>query len=75
MGYKTANDFRFEQAVAATTWVITHNLNTNAPVIDIWVDVAGVITKILPQNVVATSTNVVTLTFTTPFAGKAMVVA
>lgn len=65
--------YRFEQTVADTTWTITHNLGTQAPVIDIWVDVAGTMTKIIPQTVAGTSTTVATLTFTTPYAGVAYV--
>lgn len=75
MGYKTANSFHYDQTVAAASWVITHNLNTNAPVIDIWVLVGADLTKILPQNVVVTDVNTVTLTFTVDYTGHAVVVA
>jgi len=75
MTYKQAESFRFEQTAANTTWTITHNLNSNAPVIDVWVDVSGDMTKILPLTVTATSVNVITLTFSTAYAGIAKLVA
>jgi len=61
------------QSVASTTWTITHGLATQTPVVDCWVDVSGTDTLIIPVDVVATSSSVVTITFSTPRAGRAMV--
>lgn len=61
---------RHEQAVADTTWTITHNLDTLAPVVDCWLTNG---TKIIPEDVVATSETVVTITFSSVQAGVAFV--
>lgn len=73
MSYEQARGHRHSQTSASTTWTITHNLGTNAPVVDCWVDVGGTITKILPTSVVATSTEIVTITFSTAQSGVAYV--
>jgi len=65
--------FRHTQGSANTTWTITHNLNTEAPCVDVWVDDGGTNTKIIPDTVTATSADVVTLTFTTSRSGIAIV--
>lgn len=66
--------FEHTQAAASTTWTITHSLGTLTPVVDCWVDIAGTDTKIMPDTVTATSTTVVTITFSTAYAGRALVV-
>lgn len=67
------NTFAFEQATPATTWTITHGLGLDSPIIDCWVDVGGNMTKIMPLSVVVTSDSVVTVTFSSAWAGKAHV--
>lgn len=62
--------FHHTQAVAATSWVITHGLGTSTPCVDAYV--GGV--KIMPLSVVATSASVVTLTFAAAQSGSAVVV-
>ena len=66
--------FHFTQAVAATSWVIAHNLNVSAPVVDFWIDDGGSKTKVFPLTVVATDANTVTATFSTAQSGEAVVV-
>jgi len=73
MGIVQTTGFRKEFVAASTTWAITHNLDTSSPVVDVWVDVSGTMTKILPQSVVATSSSVVTITFSSATAGIAFV--
>lgn len=73
MTIATVTGHKHEQLVSSSTWAITHNLGTDAPVVDCWVDVAGTITKILPLSVTATSSTVVTITFSTAYAGEAFV--
>lgn len=63
----------FQQPVAATTWTIPHGIGTVAPVVDVYVLQGGVYSKIVPQHVVATDSNTVTITFTQAFAGYATV--
>lgn len=62
------------QSAESDTWTITHNLNTDTPVVDCWVLDGGLNTKIMPETVVATSVNVVTVTFSIAYAGRALVV-
>lgn len=58
------------QDVAATSWVITHNLNTTEPVVDCWIGGE----KVIPQTITATSALVCTITFPTAQVGKATLV-
>jgi hypothetical protein len=70
--------YRYEQATASDTWVITHNIGNNGgqglPIVDVFVDINGSMTKIIPMNVAKTSANIVTLTFSTAYAGFAVVI-
>jgi hypothetical protein len=66
--------YYYEQATASDTWTIVHNLNTDSPVVDCWVDVSGSKTKLLPLSVDVTDANTVVLTFTATTAGEALVV-
>jgi len=74
MAIESFTAFEHTQAVASTTWTITHSLGTKTPVVDCWVDILGTDTKIMPDTVTATSTTVVTITFSTAYAGRALVV-
>ncbi len=62
-----------EVSTPSASWVITHNLGTETPVVDVWFDDTGTWKRLLPLSVVATSANVVTITFTAATAGKVMV--
>jgi hypothetical protein len=52
---------------AATTWTVTHNLNTAYPVITVYDSFNRVV---LPASITATSANVVTITFNVATAGS-----
>ena len=52
---------------AATTWTVTHNLNTSYPVITVYDSSNRVV---LPASITATSANVVTITFNVATAGS-----
>lgn len=73
MTTSTINFHRHVQSVASDTWTITHNIGTDAPIVDVWIDVAGTITKVLPLSVTVTNTKVVTITFSSAQAGEACV--
>jgi len=73
MALEAFKGFKFTQATPASSWVITHGLGNSAPVVDCWIDVAGTFTKIIPLSVVATSSSVVTITFSSAQSGRAMV--
>ena len=68
-----AGSYQEEVSVAATSWVINHNLNTNTPVVDVWYDDSGTWKKLLPLSVTATDANTVTIGFTSATAGKVIV--
>ena len=68
-----AGQYRHDQSSSSTTWTITHSLGTSTPVVDCWVDVSGTMTKIIPLSVEATSDSVVTITFSSAYAGRALV--
>ena len=75
MALKAVNySYVFNQATAATTWNIQHNLNTTSPIIDVWYNNAGVMTRILPASTQVVDSNNVTLTFSTAVAGVAKIV-
>lgn len=73
MGLSTFKGSYQETVSSSATWVITHNLDTDTPCVDCWYDDSGTWKKILPLSVVATSSNVVTITFTAATAGKVIV--
>ena len=70
--------FRHEQTVASDTWVINHGIGANGsggvPIVDVLWDNAGTLQKIVPAGITITSQNVLTITFTTPRAGQAIIV-
>jgi hypothetical protein len=69
------NGFNYTQSTPSTSWVITHNLNIeNGPAVDVSVNYNGSLQKIIPSSIVATSADVVTITFTTAYSGVARLV-
>lgn len=62
------------QSVSATTWTIVHNLNVGEVALDVMVDVSGSLTKVLPLNVVHTSNDVLTATFSIAQTGNARLI-
>ena len=72
MGLSTFKGSYQETVSSSATWVISHNLGTDTPCVDVWVDDSGW-KKIQPLSIVATDSNTVTITFTTATAGKVIV--
>lgn len=67
--------FNFSNSgVPATTWTITHNLGTTDVSVDAIILNGGNLEKSVPLTQVATSINVVTLTWSAAQEGKARVV-
>jgi hypothetical protein len=62
----------FEEAAASDTWTLAHSLDTLAPVVQIF-DAAG--EMVIPDSIVVTDANTVTVTFGAAMAGKAIVVS
>jgi hypothetical protein len=55
-------------------WVIDHGLQTEQPVVDVYVKVDNVDTKVLPKEIRVLSTNTVQITFSSPQSGVAVIV-
>lgn len=72
-----ANSYKHIQGVSNSTWTVTHGLGVAAPFIvnhSFYVDIgAGVIKPILPDDVTYVNGNQFTVTFSTPYAGYALV--
>jgi hypothetical protein len=71
--------YRHEQSTAATEWTIVHNLGTNGgqgvPVVDVFVNINGTLTKILPNMIEAPNYNTVVIEFDGgAFAGIAIII-
>jgi hypothetical protein len=63
----------FQQTFAsATTWTVTHNLNTLYPVVTVYNSAGQVI---IPTSITATSVNVTTVTFSTAAAGTINIIS
>ena len=75
--FAPASSVRHTQSVASTTWTITHGLGAAAPFVvnhSFFVDVGGgVIKPILPQDVTYATANSLTVTFSTAYAGYALI--
>ena len=63
--------FNFQQVTPSTTWTITHNLNNQYPLVQIY-DTNNLV--FIPQSITGTSNNVTTVTFSNAVAGYARVV-
>jgi hypothetical protein len=75
MGLKTIlNTFYFEQTTPATTWAINHNLKTITPVVDCYLNVSSVWTKVIPLEVQVVDSNNVNVVFSTAQTGRAKIV-
>ena len=70
---RIADVFTHTQAVPASVWSITHNLQ-NYPIVDVYVDVGGTIEKIIPMSVTYVTANACEVEFSAPVAGFATIV-
>lgn len=59
------------QDSAAAIWEVTHNLGTDAPVCDCYIEVGGVMEKILPLKVLALNNRQSEVHFSSPRTGVA----
>lgn len=66
------NGYEFTQASNSSTWVITHNLATSFPVVQVYDSSNSVI---IPESITVTDANTVTVTFTSAISGKAIVLS
>ncbi len=70
---KVIHPYQHTQDEASDTWDINHNLGLH-PLVDVMVDVAGVMTKIIPKDIKIIDLNNVQVLFSQPFSGSARVV-
>jgi hypothetical protein len=62
--------FVYTQSSPSTTWTINHNLNTQIPHVDVY---GSDYYAVIPQEVVATTLNTITITFPNALSGYAIV--
>lgn len=68
--------YRHEQTLPATEWVITHNLHgsgASVPIVDVFVDVDGLVQKIIPASIEIVDNTTVRVTFSVLRSGFAIV--
>lgn len=63
-----------EQVSGSTTWTISHNLNSDAVAVDVFIDNGGNLEKIIPLSIEATDDNTITVTFSSSQTGWAHVI-
>lgn len=63
-----------DQTVASASWTVQHNLNTLDTVNDIFINDNGNLSKMIPQNVIATDLNSITVDFTSVQTGVVRVI-
>lgn len=66
--------FQHVQYDASDTWEIVHNQFTMAPIVDVYVNVDGNLTKIIPKDVEVIDQSTVRILFTTPRTGVVRIV-
>jgi hypothetical protein len=70
--------YRHTQAIAASTWAITHNLggngSTGIPIVDCYVTDNGYPSKIIPSRVEMVDKNNITVLFSVPRTGEAVII-
>jgi hypothetical protein len=71
-------NFSISEGSKSTTWTITHNLDSTDVAVDAMINSGGspnILEKAIPLSQTATSSNVVTLTWSSQQWGRARVVA
>ena len=63
----------YEHTAPSTIWEVEHNLNTLTPLVECWVNTDGVQFKIFPLSVKPKDKNTIQITFTRPYAGRAVI--
>jgi hypothetical protein len=63
--------YEHQQLEPASTWIVRHNLFTRAPVVDAYVEIDGVVQKILPKAVKPVSLTECHIEWSVPRAGRA----
>lgn len=70
--------FRYTQTTPSTDWVIEHNLGTNGstgvPIVDVYMNLNGQKTKVIPNITTMNNKNSITVIFNEPQTGEAVVI-
>ncbi|MNQ37447.1 hypothetical protein D3C85_509880 [compost metagenome] len=66
--------YQHTQVEPSSVWVVRHNLYTRAPIVDAFIEIAGVIQKIQPKAVKVISDMEIHIEWSVPRTGKAGVV-
>jgi hypothetical protein len=67
------NTHTHTQTTPAASWVVVHGLSLTSPAVNVWVEVDGVVTAMVPKNIHIDDVNTVTITFSTAHAGSAVI--
>jgi len=67
--------YNFTQVSPSSAWTVTHNLNRPQVACDVFVDVGGDLTKVMPVSVAHSSDNALTVTFSEAQTGVVRVLA
>lgn len=73
MSYKVLRGYKHTQTSPSNVWTITHNLGESYPIIDVFYNDSGTMTKILPEEVTVINQNTIQLTFSSSISGEAEV--
>lgn len=63
----------YEHETPSEVWEVTHNFNTSILCVECWVEIDGTHTKILPLSIENKTPNLIIITFTRPYTGKATI--
>lgn len=67
------NTFQHVQDTPSDKWNVTHNLGV-FPIVDVLVELDGVLTKIIPMEIILVDENSIRIEFSKPFSGSARMV-
>lgn len=73
MGVSTAHKHVHNQEVAAKEWTVVHSLNTQAPIVDVMIDTANGLQKIIPLEIIVLDARTVKIVFSSARTGKVSV--
>lgn len=65
--------FTHTQTTPASVWMITHNLNTMKPTVNVWFVIDGETTAVLPAEMKVINANTIKITFSSKQVGTAKI--
>lgn len=75
MKKKWSGGYEHTQSISSNTWSIAHNLNTSAPIVEVWIETGSplVFTRTISTNVNVIDENNVDIIFSSSHVGKVFV--